>query len=178
MAGAQADAVQAAALGAVGGSGEEIAALRALPLYQPHYRLPWRGVDRAGGCLRLRSPPGCILSSSPHHSSLQAAPSRVRRPLTFRAASVGRRSASAASWPPWPCHGSFQPSPHLVHPPHGAGRLRNGIEPQQSPRQPRSTIRRTGRLLTRSARAALAPQFMTVRRRSDRLAHKFGPAHR
>jgi hypothetical protein len=30
--------------------------------------------------------------------------------------------------------------------PHGAGRLRNRIEPQQAPRQPISRIRRTDRL--------------------------------
>jgi len=33
---------------------------------------------------------------------------------------------------------------------YGAGRLRNGIEPQQAPRQPRSTMRRTGPVLALS----------------------------
>jgi hypothetical protein len=51
-AGAQADAVGAAAFSALDGRREEIPAPLALPLHHAERRLPWLGVDRT--CLRLR----------------------------------------------------------------------------------------------------------------------------
>ena len=88
-AGAQADTVGAARLGAIGARGKEIAAPWTLPLHHAGHRLPRPSVDRARLRLRFRSrrrPPGHALSSfalEPQRND------RCRQPLSGCAVPLG-----------------------------------------------------------------------------------------
>ena len=104
---AQADAVGAARLGAIGGRREEIAAPWTLPLHHAGHRLPRPGVDRT--CLRFcfirrrlsghAFPLGRLQSSSRRTSqwriTLEAEKLAVRRPLRWPCCLAGASVACA-----------------------------------------------------------------------------------